>query len=301
VTDVAASPLAAPPPLSETEAADLARRHGLSRIDQTPSLVAYLKQLWGRRAFIVELATARAYARNQNAYLGQAWAALNPLLLTGSYLMIFGLLLKTNRGVSNFIGFLTIGIFIFSFIAATTTSGAKAIQSNLGLVRGVRFPRAALPISIALSEILTLLPALVVLLILLPIPGISSEPIQVKWLLLPVAVLLMFVFCSGVALIAARLVTAWRDANNIIPVVVRLLRYISGVFFSITAYAGKGVIGQMMQYQPVAVYIDLARSCLLAETPLDNTMWVAGVVWAVLFLTVGIILFWRAEQRFGHE
>jgi len=301
VTDVDEQPSVTQVPATAAEAAELARRHGLVRIDRNPSLPEYLRRLWARRAFVVELATARAYARNQNNYLGQAWAALNPLLLAGSYLLIFGLLLKTNRGVGNFVGFLTIGIFIFAFIASTTTSGAKSIQSNQALVRGVRFPRAALPISVALSEILTLLPALVVLLILLPIPGISGEPIQVKWALLPGAVLLLFVFCSGVALIAARLVSAWRDATNVIPVAVRLLRYVSGVFFSITAYAGHGVISQVMQYQPVAVFLDLARSCLLVEYPLDPVLWAVGAGWAVVFLLVGIVVFWRAEQRYGHD
>lgn len=288
----------APVPQTPEEAAALAARFGLRRIDTNPTFRNYLSQLWSRRAFTVELAVANAYNRNQNNYLGQLWATLNPLLLAGSYFLIFGLLLKTSKGVDNFIGFLTIGIFIFSFIAASITAGAKAITGNQNLVRAIRFPRAALPISVALSEILTLLPALGVLMVLLPFTG---ERPSWDWLLLPAAVALLFMFCAGAGMLAARLVSMSRDILNLIPVTVRLLRYVSGVFFSIEAYAGHGWISIVLQYQPVSVYLSLVRTLLLNEYSQDPLLWIMAGVWAVLFLILGSVLFWRAEMRYGRE
>ena len=198
--------------------------------------------------------------------------------------------------MDNFIGFLTIGIFIFSFIASTTTAGAKAITSNQSLVRSIRFPRAALPVSVALAEFLTLLPAVVVMLVIVVVTG---EPLTWRLALLPVTLVLLLTFCTGVALLAARVVAGWRDAANFIPVGVRLLRYASGVFFSITAYAGMGAIGQIMLYQPVSVYLELVRACLLQESTQNPTMWVFAVAWAVVFATGGMVLFYRAEQSYG--
>jgi len=285
-------------PASAAEAAALAHRFGLTRVDLVPTFRDYLRQLWTRRSFIAELAVANAYSRNQNNYLGQLWATLNPLMLAGSYFLIFGLLLKTSRGVDNFIAFLTIGIFIFSFIAASVTAGAKSMTSNQNLIRAIRFPRAALPISVALSEILTLLPALGVLLVVLPFTG---EPVRADWLLLPPAVVLLFAFCAGAGMLAARLVSASRDMLNLIPVSVRLLRYVSGVFFSITAYAGHGWISLVLQYQPVSVYLNLVRSLMLAEDKQDPLLWLFAVVWAAVFLIVGSLTFWRAEHRYGRD
>jgi teichoic acid transport system permease protein len=286
------------PMTSGEEAAELATRYGLTRIDRNPSFTEYVRRLWRRRAFVVELAKARAYRRHQSNYLGQLWAVLDPLLLAGSYFLIFGLLLRTDRGVDNFIGFLTVGIFIYSFIAATTTSGAKSITGNQNLIRGVRFPRAALPVSVAMSEILTLLPALAVLLVILLVTG---ERLTWKLALLPASVVVMFVFCIGLSLLAARAVASWRDAANFIPTGVRLMRYASGVMFSIAAYAGHGLIGTLMQYQPVAVYLELVRSCLLAETAMTPTLWAFAGGWALVFVGAGIVLFWRAEHRYGGD
>ncbi len=285
-------------PATAEEAAALAARHGLTRVDQNPGLGAYVRDLWSRRAFILELASAKAYTRNQNNYLGQLWAALNPLFLAGTYFLIFGLLLRTDKDVDNFIGFLTIGIFIFTFISSAVTAGAKSITGHQGLVRGIRFPRAALPIAISLSEILILLPALGVLLVLLPLTG---ERLRWEWLLTIPAVLLLFAFCTGAGMLAARLVTESRDFLNMIPLGVRLARYISGVFFSIEAYAGHGWISAVLQYQPVAVYLNLVRSCMLEEYRPDPLLWGLAAGWALIFLVVGAVLFWRAERRYGRE
>ena len=287
---------AAAEPTDAAAAEALARQYGLSRVDLVPTFRAYVRELWTRRAFISELAVANAYSRNQNNYLGQLWATLNPLMLAGSYFLIFGLLLKTDRGVDNFIGFLTIGIFMFSFIAASVTAGAKSITGNQNLIRALRFPRASLPIAVTMAEILTLLPALGVLMVLLPLTG---EPIRVDWLLIPVAVVLLFAFCAGAGMLAARLVSASRDMLNLIPVTVRLLRYVSGVFFSIEAYAGHGWISAVLQYQPVSVYLNLMRGLLLVEDEQNPLLWVFGAVWAVVFLVAGSLLFWRAEQHYG--
>lgn len=291
------APEPAPSSLTQEEAAALAARHGLRRVDRQPTLREYLGQLLRHRAFIWELASANAYSRNQNNYLGQLWAGLNPLLMAGSYYLIFGLLLRTRDGVDNYVGFLVIGIFLFTFFSATLTSGSRAILNNQGMIRALRFPRASLPLSISISEILALLPALVVMTVVLLFTG---ERPSWTWLLMPFAVALLFAFSTGTALIAARIGSDSRDVLNFIPMGVRLLRYVSGVFFSIETYAG-GTIGFVLQYQPVAVYLSLVRTCMLEESEQDPTLWAAAIGWAVLALVGGLILFWRAERRYGRD
>ena len=108
-------------------------------------------------------------------------------------------------------------------------------------------------------------------------------------------------FCAGAGMLAARMVSMSRDILNLIPVTVRLLRYVSGVFFSIAAYAGHGWISTVLQYQPVSVYLSLVRTLLLKEYSQDPMLWIMAGVWAVLFLVTGSIMFWRAEMRYGRD
>jgi teichoic acid transport system permease protein len=293
--------------LKAGEGAALAGELGLKRIGVRPKLAAYLRSLWSRRQFTWAMASSNAYARKRNNYLGQGWNILNPLLWAAVYFTVFGVLLGTRRDVENFLAFLVIGVFLFRFVATTFTGGAKAISGNLSLVRSLQFPRAVLPISSALTEFVVLMPAVVVMCAIVAVSGFVypdvDDGLRWGWLLLPVAILLLYLFCTGCSLLIARLVTEVRDLANLLPFITRLLFYLSGVFYSIEVRFGEA-LGPLLPYaehQPVAVYLYLARSSMLDEFPIDGTMWLFGVGWAMLFLVGGFLLFWRAEERYGRD
>ncbi|MDT9593965.1 ABC transporter permease [Nocardioides zeae] len=275
--------------------ADIARSNGLRQVGGRPRLGAYVSALVERRHFVWVLSRSQAYAQNQDSYLGQAWNILNPLINGAVYLAVFGLVLRTDRGVDNFIAYLLVGIFIFQFMQRTLTMGSKAVTSKLGLVNSLQFPRALLPISVVLTELIVLLPTVAVLLVLMPITG---EPITLWWLALPGAVGLMYLFGTGAAFILARLVVEVRDLANLVPFVMRAMLYFSGVFFSISSYTS-GFLGAVLEYQPFAVYIQLVRTCVMVEADPSWQLWTAGAVWAVLTLLVGFVYFWRAEAKYG--
>ncbi|NHA68012.1 ABC transporter permease [Phycicoccus flavus] len=284
--------------LSLEDARALARRHGLASLSGRPGLRGYLAELWRRRQFVVTLSAAQSAAQYEKHRLGQLWSLLNPMLLIVSYFLVFGLLLRTNRGVENFIAFLSIGVVLFGVTASVISSGAKAITNNLGLVRALRFPRAALPVSVALSQLYTSWPAFALLVVLTPLTG---EPFTWHWLLFPLAVALQFVQLTGIALVAARVVNASRDLANFIPLIVRLMRYTSGVFFSISVFADRfpPLVGDVLLNQPFALQLELGRQALLAEHPLALHSWLMGLGWAVGLLALGVVVFWRGEGTYG--
>lgn len=289
-----------PPALSTEEAAELAARHGLRTLSERPPLRRYLSDLWQRRSFTWTLASAESYAKNEDNRLGQVWSVLNPALLILSYYAIFGLLLRTDRGVDNFVGFLAIGVVMFSFTSSVVTRGAKAITGNLGLVRGLHFPRAILPISVAITEFLAALPAFALLFALMFATG---ETPDWEWLLFPVAVLLQGVALLGVAFIGARVVNMSRDLGNLIPVIVRLLRYSSGVFFPVVHYAQNlpGAFQELVVYQPFALMLSLGRQSLLTgeDSGIIIGDWLMMAAWAVGLAVLGLVVFWWDEARYG--
>lgn len=307
------SPPSAPPALhrdlSPSEVASLVEEGSLARMGLRPSLGSYLRQLWERRAFTRVLATSKAYARNQNNYLGQYWALINPILNAAVYVLIFGFLLGVAReGVSNAIAFIVIGTFMFRFFETSVNAGAKSIRENLNLVRSVHFPRAVLPIAGVLTELTTLLPAIVVMVAIswasgfLPDPGLAPVPVSWTWLLLAPAVALLWLFNTGCAFIVARWVAITPDLQNVIPFIMRFLMYGSGVIFSLEQFVGDHPAAIVLELQPVAVYLYLARSTITGDpTPFNPLMWGLGVGWAVVFLVVGFLIFWRGEERYGRD
>lgn len=286
------------PGLSADEAAALAGEFGLEQVGVRPKLGDYIRDVWRHRSFLLTMSSADFVARHQQNYLGQIWSILNPLLLGAAYYIVFGLILNTRKGTGDdYVPFLMIGLFAFIFVAAGMNHGAKALIGNMNVVRALRFPRVVLPISVVMTELFAALPAFLVAAI---IAAISGQNVTWTWLLYPVAILIVFVMTTGIAMIAAAFVYRVRDAANLTPLITRMLRYISGVFFSVSAYT-TGIAGLLMQYQPVAVSLTMLRQTLLDRLEPTWSVWLASSAWAVGLFIVGFIVFWRAEATYGRQ
>src|SRR6516225_11493308 len=101
-------------PVTGEPLAELAARYGLRPSSERPGLVSYLTKVWQRRHFIFAYATARNVSMYTEARLGQLWQVLTPLLNSAVYYLVFGVLFKANRGISNYTAFLVTGVFIFA-------------------------------------------------------------------------------------------------------------------------------------------------------------------------------------------
>jgi teichoic acid transport system permease protein len=283
-----------------SELAALAAKHGLPRLGGRPPLGTYLRQLWGRRYFGFELAWARFRSANEQDRLGIAWVVLRPLINAAVYGMVFGLLLPASSRQENFVASLVVGVFIFQFFAASLTDGAKSITGNAGLVRSLHFPRAVLPLATVFEQVLALGPMVVVMLV---ISVATGEPLRVNWLLVLPALLLMTLFCSGIAMIAGRLTIHIRDITQLIPFITRIVFYLSGIFYAAQpgASGGQGVLATVLEYNPVHVYIRLVRGAVIVSEPADAKSWQLGIAYGVVFAIVGFLYFWAAEERYGRE
>ena len=282
---------------------------GLTKLGGRPALGRYLTQTWGRRHFTIELAYSRFRSQNEEDRLGIFWTVLGPLINAAVYGLIFGVLLKSSAKPDNFVPYLVTGVFVFQYFSSCLSGGAKAIVGNMGLVRSLHFPRAVLPISLVAQNLFALFPMMAVLGVIVLIFG---EPLRLSWLLIPFALVFMTMFNLGVAFIAARLTIHVRDLAQLIPFISRVLFYVSGVFFSVAVTAhgsgGAAVMGKVMQYNPVHVYITLVRNHLIVLDPEEkaaslplSTTWLLGAAWGVGLMVVGFLYFWLAEERYGRE
>ncbi|MEU1269057.1 ABC transporter permease [Streptomyces sp. NPDC005799] len=295
-----------PPPTpvpADDDLAALAARHGLSVSGARPSLTEYVRQLWARRHFITAFATAKLTAQYSQAKLGQIWQVMTPLLNAAVYYFIFGVLLGTKRHVPDYIPFLVTGVFIWTFTQSSIMAGTRAISGNLGLVRALHFPRAALPISFALQQLQQLLFSMAALVVILLCFGV---PIAFSWLLAVPALVLQFTFNTGVALIMARMGAKTPDIAQLMPFVLRTWMYVSGVMWSIDRLT-KGDhlphwVTLALEVNPAAVYIDLMRFALIDSfhaSQLPPHVWAAAIGWALIAGVGGFVYFWKAEEMYG--
>jgi teichoic acid transport system permease protein len=281
---------------------DYARRNGLTAAGRLPTLAEYSRQLWKYRHFIWEFASAKVTASLGKTRLGMIWQVLTPLFNAAVYYLIFGLLLGTDRGIDNFVAYLCIGVFIFGFTQATVQAGVQAISSNLGLIRALHFPRASMPIAVALIEARNMIASMAVLFVIVLAFG---EPITVQWLLLIPALLLQTVFNAGTAMLVSRLGAKLNDLRQLTPFIMRVWLYGSAVIYPVTAFEERvhnPVLLAVVESNPLLIFIELMRHALMEEIPLANpapVLWIKAVVWTTVMGVGGYVYFWRGEKGYG--
>ncbi|MER6788966.1 ABC transporter permease [Streptomyces sp. NPDC000658] len=301
--DVGVAVSAPPSPDEGLTAAQLAAKYGLAVSGARPPLPEYVRQLWGRRHFILAFSRAKLAAQYSQAKLGQVWQVATPLLNAAVYFMIFGLLLGAGKGMPKdvYIPFLVTGVFVFTFTQTSVMSGVRAISGNLGLVRALHFPRASLPISFALQQLQQLLYSMLVL--FLVVIGMGSYP-DLSWALIVPVLALQFCFNTGLALIFARAGARTPDLAQLMPFVMRTWMYASGVMFSIPVFLADKPqwAANILQWNPAAIYMDLMRFALIEEydaANLPDHVWAVAGGWAALVAVGGFVYFWKAEERYG--
>jgi len=269
-------------------------------VGQRPPFGRYLAEVWRRRGFIWGLATAQLRAGNGRDKLGNLWLVLTPLLNGAVYYLIFGLLLNTGHRVPNFVGYLIVGVFLFTYTSRSVTAGARAIAGNRKLVQTLAFPRAVLPLSEVVQQVISLglsLVAMMAFVLLAP----PLERVSWHWLLIVPALALQTLFNAGLVLLFARFVAGASDIGNMIQFGLRAWLYMSGVFYAPSRFDNHPLLHTIFELNPGYAYLALVRDLMLYNRMPPGHIWAVAAGWAVATAVVGMYLFWRAEEKYARD
>jgi teichoic acid transport system permease protein len=263
----------------------------LFELHARPRMRTYLRETWERRAYALRVGAREFRSKNMNNVLGLLWFLLNPALSIGIYYLFFGVILGTDRGIDNFIGFLAVGVLTYQYLQRTLTSASRTVSVNVGIIRAIRFPRVLLPLADVCAQTLAHLP---VVLVILAVALVTGEQPQLRWLLLFVLVVPMAIFCLGAGLVLARLTTVFQDLQSFLPFAFRLVFYASGVIFSVDAFIEDPLYRALFALNPFYDFVVVSRWVVLG-TPVSGWAAAMMVVWTVIALPIGLLFFWRGE------
>lgn len=270
----------------------------LHDIHASQRLVPYLQNLWGRRRYMWFVAVSELRNRQMTSVLGNLWHLLNPMLSIAVYYLIFGVFLTgVNRGVDNYILFITIGVFLFADIQRATIAGGNSIVNNRGLLQALSFPRALLPVTSTITETLATMPSV---LVVYAVAVTTGETPSIRWLLFPAVLLVQFFFNLGIAMAAARATVHFRDIEQILPFVFRLLIYTSGVIFSVEAFAGGRSWARLFYANPIYCFLSIGRWTIMGGD-LEAAWLISVFGWTITALVVGFLWFRSAEELYGRD
>ena len=272
----------------------------LQAVGARPPLGEYLRDLWGSRHFIRYDAKVRLAVSQDHTFLGKAWIILNPVLLGLTFFVVFGLLLRTGRGIDNFLAFLLIGLIMFQYSSRSVVSVSRSMYSGKALVRGFMFPRAALTLSIVLKDAMTqvyALVAMVLMVILIP----PSEPLSWTWLLVIPVFVLQTLFNWGLGMLLAPAVNKVPDIANLLSFFMRLWMYSSGIFYDPSRFIDDPRVLAVFHFNPLYQVLSISRSLILDNAVPGWQSWaVLGTATFVLVI-MGMLVFWFNEESYADE
>lgn len=194
-----------------------------------PALRPYLRDMWGRRLFAMELARAELRTANVGTGLGQLWLVLNPLLLTFVYYVLVAILQSRPGGVG-YLAHIMAGMFLYYFFSSSVTGGASSIVSSGRLILNTAFPKMLLPLSVVMVSFWRFLPSLLIYAVVHVIAGIGLSWAML-WALVPL--FLMVVFAAGMSMLFATLNVYFRDTRSFLPYAMRIWMYMSPVLWQV--------------------------------------------------------------------
>ena len=234
--------------------------------------------------------------------LGYFWSLLRPLLLFGVLYAVFSQIVDVGGSVEDYPVQLLIGVILFTFWGEVTGGSVTSVVERESLVRKIAFPRAVIPLSVALGAAFNLALNLITLGAFLAIAGVDP---RWTWLLVPIPLLFLMLFAVGVSLMLSSLYVSFRDMKPIWDVVLQALFYATPVIYPIELLADKyETFSHVALMNPVATVIQETRYLVLGgETPSAAAaiggaeLLVVPLFVVAAFGTAGYVIFDRLAPR----
>ena len=188
-----------------------------------------LKRLW---SLTITLATTEFRLRYLGSVLGYMWSLLRPLMFFGVIYVVFTQVFHVGT-TPHYGVYMLANIILWTFFTEVTGASIGCLVAREGLLRKMRFPRLAIPLSVCLTSFFTLIVNLVVVVVFALINGVDP---RWTWFELPVIVALWAVLALGVGMILAILYVRMHDIQPIWDVLSQVLFYGSPLIYALSKY-----------------------------------------------------------------
>lgn len=258
-------------------------------------LMRLLGDFWQSRELLKNLVSRDLKIRYKASFLGFAWSMLTPLAMVLVFGFIFTRVFKVTNTADFSLFFLT-GLLPWQFLSGSVSESVSAIVANGALMRQVNFPREYLPISKVVSQAVHFLLSLVVLGVYALIRGYNFLPFIPA---LVIALVFFFLFVAGLSMVFAAANVAFRDLQELVPVMLLLWFYGTPLFYRLEMVPER--FRWMMLLNPMTWFLDLFRHVFYYQVfPPLKVILVAAAL-GVGSVVVGYLLFVRLARTFSKE
>jgi ABC-type polysaccharide/polyol phosphate export permease len=213
---------------------------------------------WHYFNLLREITITQLKLKDQHTFLGMAWSFLNPLLVLGLIFVMFNFK-KFAGSVANFPIYLLIGMVHITHFSTSTSAAMNILRNMKSLTINTVFPKETLVMASVLANTSEFLMSLLVCLAFAGFAGVEFKP---SLLALPIIVLLQYMLVLWVSLLLSCSYVFIGDLNHIYQVFLRLLFFITPVFYT-PAFFSEGWVKSMVMLNPLTYLMNASRTIIL--------------------------------------
>lgn len=261
-------------------------------------LFSDLAEIWKYRALLWMLVVRDLKTRYRSSLLGVAWSFLQPLGMMAVMTFAFSIINRAPPTIQHYNVFILSGLLSWNFFSAAVTGATGSVVTNAALVKKVYFPRAILPVSVVIANLINFLLSLPVWVF---VTVLSGHPIHTTLLMLPLVIIVQALFSIGVSFLLSTLNVFYRDTQFILELSMLALFFLTPIWYDIDNAPQPEVGLWVRRLNPMASLVNIYQDLMYWGRPTDLDFVLRTVVTAVAVLCVGYLVFRRFSPRFGEE
>jgi lipopolysaccharide transport system permease protein len=258
-----------------------------------------IASLWRNRELTSALIKREVIGRYRGSMLGILWSFFNPIFMLAVYTFVFSVVFKARWNAASdskteFALVLFAGLMIFNFFAECVNRSPGLILSNANYVKKVVFPLEVLPwvsLGSALFHFLIILGVwLVFYLMIFGTPPMTA-------LLLPVIVLPLLLFTSGICWFLASFGVYLRDVAQLTSILTTVLMFLSPIFYPASSLPPD--YQYLLLINPLTPIIEQARGVLIWSQIPDWKFFSIYTLSAAIICWLGFAWFQKTRKGFA--
>lgn len=257
-------------------------------------MLNYLKQIISFKDLLVNLTTKELKLKYKNSIIGFLWSLLNPLMMLMIYSIAFKIILKIQ--VENFPVFVFVGLLPWMFVQGSISQSTNSIINNQNLVKKVYFPRAIIPLSVVLSNFISLLINFIILFAALLFFKIQLTS---SLILLPLILFITLLMVSGISMFLSSITVKYRDVSHLVEVIFMAWFYLTPIIYS-SAMVPEPYHSYILA-NPMTGIIELYRTVLLYGKFPHLTELTLPLIYSCVVFLLGLLIFFKKENKLAEE
>lgn len=244
--------------------------------------------------YAIKSAKAELKSEVADSYLNWLWWIIEPFCFMLIYTFIFTVVFKNDTPF--FASFVFMGLTVWEFFNRMVSGSVTLITGNRDLVTKVYLPKYILLLAKSYTYLFKMLISSLIVVVLM-----FYQHVKLSWHIVQIipVLIVLYTLSFGLGTILMHFGVTVNDLSNLTRIALRMVFYLSGVFYNINTRLNGNVKFIMLKANPAAFLMDQIRASLLRNEMLNYPVLLVWFAISICLCMTGVHLIHKNENSYA--